>query len=95
MIVGRDIRIKMIHAVPHVQTPDLAVLRQEGQIAVYSAQTDIRIFLPDTPVDCVCCGVVLPAYEEILDQLSLPAVFPCSHPALLPEIMSKKCHPVL
>jgi len=75
MIVGGDVRVKVIRSVPQPQPLDFPPIRQQGQIAVHRTQADIGVLLPNIPIYDLCRGMIAPSREEILDQLPLPAIF--------------------
>lgn len=77
MVMSGSIRVKMVNAVVETQTLDLADIRKQGKIAVYGAETDIRIFISDIHIHRIGSRMILARHQEVLDHLSLSAVFEC------------------
>jgi hypothetical protein len=75
MMVRGCVGIKMIHAVAYTEPPDLSYFRKQGEIAVYSPKTDIRIFLPDIHIYNISRRMVFSGTEKIFDDFPLPTVF--------------------
>lgn len=74
MRVGRHMSVEAVGSVGG-NLDNLPQIRQQRQVAVDSAEADIRKFLLYVQIDGICGGVVIPGQQKALDRLPLAAVF--------------------
>lgn len=77
MVMSGSVRVKMVNPVVKTKTLNLADICKQGKIAVYSAETDIRIFISDIHIHRIGSRMILASHQKIFDHLSLSAVFEC------------------
>ena len=74
MRVGRHMSVEAVGSVGG-NLDNFPQIRQQRQVAVDSAEADIRKFLLYVQIDGICGWVVIPGQQKTLDRLPLAAVF--------------------
>ena len=70
MRVGRHMSVEAVGSVGG-NLDNLSQIRQQRQVAVDSAEADIRKFLADIQINGLGGRVIIPGYKKILDRLPL------------------------